>query len=152
MLDENKMIMNFLLALAEMRRDFHGLKLEINKWAGVSAASQTFTVSGASNGRDFDRTYSDRGITLLMALDSTVNKEGPEGQHSMGVSVLLRFPENRWLVEGEIGWTSTEVGWDQFIEDALSAHDIGSVIDKLPDFTRAMLASYKKALKAHLQG
>lgn len=151
MTDENKLVMDFLEPLAEMRREFQGLKLEIDKWVGVGDVSQAFTVSSVSDGKEFDRTYSDRGITLLMALDSTVHKEGPQGQHSMGVSILLRHPDSRWLVEGEVGWTSSEMGWDQFIEDTLSTADISNMIGRLPEFTRAMLASYRSALKAHLR-
>lgn len=148
--DDSITVLLFIRTLARMRYLFRDLHLYLQSMSGVHCIHVDISPSEHSSSSEISKNYADYGVTINMELDSELTKMGPEGQHSMGISVLVRRSNGQWIAEGEIGWISNEIGWDRFYDKEIKADNINIFFEELPKFTSTMVTEYKTCLINHI--
>jgi hypothetical protein len=56
----------------------------------------------------------------------------------------LRLIDGRWVIEAEVGWSGSEVGWDQFRSQEVEASCIEEVIQKVPPIVDWLVAAFRE--------
>lgn len=137
MLDLNsKYILRFLEMLALVRESFRRAHLELDASSFIKKVDTTVTPFRSRADRLEDR------VTFSYFLDGELMRPLDADRQSIGASLLLRFFEDRWVAEGEIGWTGFSVGWDSFTERICEADNAEDFLQKVPIFAEELLADY----------
>ncbi|MCO7227473.1 hypothetical protein [Pleionea sp. CnH1-48] len=149
--DCNQLVSFFLRALGVVRASFRRAQINVQKQSEVKSVVVSVNPSYSEESTETENDYAQDGVTLNIALDADLNLKGPDEQDGMGVSLLIRRSNNNWIVEGEIGWSSSYIGWDQFYEKELVHQNISEVIEMLPPFVESLLDDFQAKLAEHLK-
>lgn len=76
--------------------------------------------------------YATDGKVLFLYLNADIRS--PYRKPAIGMQFLMRHTEGHWLGEAEIGWSSAEVGWEDFDSRELLAPSIEEFMKKAPDY------------------
>ena len=75
-----------------------------------------------------------------------------EEKYSLGASVAIFYVQDEWRVEGDVGWSCFESGWDDYKSFEMVAKDIVELENGLESFVKKTLDSYKSAIAEHIWG
>lgn len=155
MISEDAYIIKFCLALAQTREQFRSAHIYIEKKDFLKEV--TTTVSHAQG--DFNEAllkgepHTDidlvRGVEISYSLDAELKKVIDNEKYSLGASISIRSLEDHWLLQGEVGWSCINYGWDEhdsFEKEVDSAID---VIRELPVFCANVLSTYRAFVDSH---
>lgn len=150
-------IIRFCSALAQTREQFRSAHINVEKKDYLKQV--TTTVSHAQS--DFNEAllkgqpHTDinlvRGVEISYSLDAELLEIIEEEKYSLGASISIRSLKDHWLLQGEIGWSCINSGWDEydsFEKEVTSADD---VINELPVFCNRVLSAYQKFVEEQKQ-
>ena len=154
MKNEDESIVQFCVVLAKTREMFRSE--HIHAEMGTLFKQVTTTISHACG--NFNESllkglpvFNDQtvfGVEISYSLDAELKEMIDDDKYSMGASLAIRSLGNRWLLQGEVGWSCKSCGWDDyesFEQDVDSARDLVKV---LPEFCGKMLSSYRALVDA----
>ncbi len=152
---EDIYIIRFCSILAQTRKQFRSAHIYIEKKDFLKEV--TTTVSHAQG--DFNEALLKgephtninlvKGVQISFSIDAELIETIEEEKISLGASISIRSLENNWLLQGEVGWSCINSGWDEhdsFEKEVDSAEDI---ISELPLFCESVLSAYRVFVDSH---
>ncbi len=139
--EKNDLIQQFLHMLGIVRKLFRLIHIEVEN-------SSIFRKVETTVSPFIDEIGSlDEKASLSIFLDAEIENSIDKEKQSLGVSLTIRYHQQFWLAEGEIGWSGKSVGWDNYIDREYKSEDIDDFIIELPSFVKKLLEQYKVEYK-----
>ena len=135
--EKNKLILQFVQLLAKIRKLFRLIHIKIERSAMIRKVETT--VSPFEN----EKGNLEEKVSISFFLDTELKNPKDFEKQALGISLTIRFEQQSWHAEGEIGWSGTSVGWDNYIDREYIAEDVDEFMVGLPLFVKKILEEYK---------
>ncbi len=144
----------FCSALAEVREQFRLTHIYIE--GRYYLKKVTTTVSHAQGdfneallkGEYQSKTKLVKGVEISYSIDAELLRIIEE-KYSLGASISIRSLKNNWLLQGEIGWSCINSGWDDHDSFQKEVHSGNDVFHELPTFCESVLSTYRNFVDSH---
>ena len=142
MSDYDSYLLEFIGILAYVRKELRCLEIFASKQSSVSSISVTVAPTKTESVSD----YADAGVTMLLALDAELKIPLDDNKKAIGASFLLRRSLGIWIVEAEVGWSGSEIGWDAFHSQEIREELFAQVAPKIPELLEQLSARFRSAI------
>ena len=129
----------FLAVVRSMFRQTHLFAEKQRSLQSVSTSVEPFKVE--------DSAYADEGVTLTLALNANLRKPPSSERQAVGMTLLLRRREGRWIAEAEVGWTGRDVGWDPLASKEIECASPEDLMAKVPPLVTWMDATFRETVE-----
>jgi len=142
--EENLLIASFCRLLARVRKMFRELHIHAEKQPCFNGVTTTVSHDEKDLMDSQKRT---NAVEVSFSLDSDLKEVKDGDKHSLGVSIAIYFADNEWRIEGDVGWSCYELGWDDIDHFETVARTPHELEDVLEEFVAQTLGRYKIAVE-----
>ena len=143
MTDSDRAVVSFSRKLASIRRMFREAHIFAEKQPCFRSVGTT--VSHAE--RDVvDGDSRHPSVEVSFSVDGDLTQVIDEEKYSLGASVAIRFVQNEWRAEGEVGWSCFTLGWDEYRSFEMISKSVVDLEDSIEAFVASVLNCYREAI------
>ena len=140
-------IVNFCRLLARVRKLFR----ETHIYAEKQPCFKGVTTTVSHSEKDII-TINERlpAVEVSFSVDGDLNEVIDKEKYSLGASIAIFYVQDEWRVEGDVGWSCFESGWDDYESFEMVAKNTIELEGELESFVNKTLNSYKSAIAEHI--
>ncbi|MGD9158473.1 MAG: hypothetical protein PVG39_08715 [Desulfobacteraceae bacterium] len=139
-------IVNFCRMLAKIRKLFR----ETHIYAEKQPCFNGVTTTVSHSEKDII-TVDERlpAVEISFSVDGELNEIIDKEKYSLGASIAIYYVQDEWRVEGDVGWSCVESGWDDYESFEMVAMNSIELENEIERFVNQTLNSYKSAIAEH---
>ena len=142
--EKDTLILQFVAMMAKVRKNLRVLHIELEKMPQIASICVDVSPAEYESGDLRER------VSLAFFLDARLRDPLTPEQYSLGLSLLVKHDGEKWITEGEIGWSGGEPGWRSYIEQTLELVSIEDLLKRLPPFAKEVADLYRKEVAGNI--